>query len=123
MRAEDPAFLVLHLDTNAAPAVDGSHDNAAPRRSDARADSPEAHTVAALELFRHFFSSFEAQGTWRAGPDTTTLRRAQRHLAVVNFPPRKKDLGDDVARLGASSNGPRCRAGAVPTLLFGLARR
>src|SRR5215213_4360076 len=67
MRAEDPAFLVLHLDTNAAPAVDGSHDNAAPRRGDARADSLEAHTVAALELLGHFFRSFEAQGTWCAG--------------------------------------------------------
>jgi hypothetical protein len=41
---------------------------------------------------------------------------------VANFP-LPKDLGDDVARLGASSNGPRRRAGGVPTLLFGLARR
>src|SRR3712207_5130823 len=64
MRAEDPPFLVLHLDTDAAPAVYCPHDDAAPRRSDARADGLEAHTVAALELVGQCFRSYEAQGTW-----------------------------------------------------------
>ncbi len=83
MRAEDPAFLVLHLDTDAAPAVDGPHDDAAPRRSDARADGLEAHTVAALELVAQCFRSNAGDTGSRpigraAGPQPTPARRTRR---------------------------------------------
>src|SRR4051812_6182620 len=77
VRAEDPALLVLHLDTDAAPAVDSPHDDAAAGRSDARADGLEAHTVAALELIGQCFGSHETQGTWCAAPALRTFRRAK----------------------------------------------
>jgi hypothetical protein len=120
MRTEDPAFLVLHLDTDAAPAVDSSQDHAAPRRSDARADGLEAHTVAALELVGQCFRSSMARGTWCAGaalPPSggSTVRRAHRHLAGVNFS-APKDPGDGVARSGAFPNGSRHQVGAASSL-------
>ena len=77
MRAEDPALLVLHLDTDAAPAVDGPHDDAAPGRSDARADGLEAHTVAALELVGQCFRSYEAAGHVVCRACTTNLQASK----------------------------------------------
>ena len=114
MRTEDPPFLALHLDTDAAPAVDSSHDDAAPD------EATPAPTVLKRTLSpRLNWLANASAPMWRGArgvPGRHFHPRAATKTACRSHLPGAEGSGDGVARWGESPDGSRRRAGAASSL-------